>query len=138
MTRRDTSTGDVLEEMVLPALRLGGYAYETQVKIGRRPGGRPHYVDAIVEKDGKRILLSMKWQQVSGTAEQKVPFEVTCLAEAVLTGAYPRAYLVLGGAGWTLRDYYTSGGLKTHLVHADLVRIVSLEQFIALANRGRL
>lgn len=37
----------------------------------------------------------MKWQQVSGTAEQKVPFEVICLMEAVATGAYQKAYLVL-------------------------------------------
>jgi hypothetical protein len=35
-----------------------------------------HFVDVIAEKDGKRFLVSLKWQQVSGTAEQKVPFEV--------------------------------------------------------------
>jgi len=33
------------------------------------------------------ILISLKWQQSSGTAEQKVPFEVICL---VWLG-YPRA-----------------------------------------------
>lgn len=33
MSPRDTSTGSVLEQMVLPALRRGGYDFRTQVKI---------------------------------------------------------------------------------------------------------
>jgi len=125
--------------MVLPALMRGGYEYQTQVKIGTRLGGGRHFVDAIAEKGGQRWLVSMKWQQVGGTAEQKVPYEVICLAEALSAGAYEGAYLVLGGTGWTLRDFYTSGGLKKHLAdHADKVRIITLEDFVARANQGRL
>jgi len=56
-----------------------------------------HVVDAVAEKNGKQILISVKWQQVSGTAEQKVPFEVLCLLEAIENGPYQKAYLVLGG-----------------------------------------
>lgn len=78
-----------------------------------------------------------KWQQIGGTAEQKVPFEVTCLADAVRAEDATRAYLVLGGDGWTLRDYYTSGALTDHLIHAKLVGIVTLETFIRLANNGQ-
>src|SRR2546425_656444 len=33
---RDTRTGGVLEAMVLPALKRGGYAHQTQVVIGKR------------------------------------------------------------------------------------------------------
>ncbi len=103
---------------------------------------------------------------MGGTAEQKVPFEVISLAEAVLNWQQSSAlgptrcgsercscgssatfslgtgvlvpYLVLGGAGWTLRDFYIGGGLQKHLTYANLVRIVDLERFIALANRGQL
>jgi len=50
-----------------------------------------------------------------------------CLAEAVRTGKADRAYLALGGDGWTLRDYYTSGQLAEHLIHAALVRVVNLK-----------
>ena len=39
MTRRDTRTGGVLEQMILPALTRGGYTHETQVNIGERLGG---------------------------------------------------------------------------------------------------
>src|SRR5690242_15633261 len=138
MIGRNTTTGGVLEAMILPALARGGYQFEGQVLLGCRPGGRKHKVDALARKDGQSIVVSLKWQQVSGTAEQKVPFEVICLAEVVSCGACNKAYLVLGGDGWTLREYYVGGGLAEHLVHADKVRIVTLERFVALANRGEL
>lgn len=138
MSPRDTSTGHVLEMMVVPALKQGGYEVSQQVVIEDRPGGKTHKVDAVAVKDGRRFLVSLKWQQVSGTAEQKVPFEVICLADAVRAGHYEKAYLVLGGEGWTLRDYFTSGGLAKHLQDSDSVRIVTLENFVALANGGRL
>ena len=80
----------------------------------------------------------MKWQQVSGTAEQKVPFEVICLLEAIASGPYEKAYLVLGGEGWTLRNFYTSGGLKKYLDHDQDVEIITLESFVAKANAEKL
>src|SRR5713101_6923991 len=123
MSPRNTTTGSVLEAMVLPALKRGGYSYQTQQKIGERFGGGAHVVDVIAEKAGLKYLVSMKWQQVSGTAEQKVPFEVICLAESVLSGAFSKAYLVRGGEGWKLRSFYIGGGLNSHLVHADKVDI---------------
>jgi hypothetical protein len=46
--------------------------------------------------------------------------------------------LVLGGDGWTLRDYYVSGALSEHLIHSALVKIVTLEAFVRLANNGQL
>src|SRR5579885_904152 len=138
MPPRDTRTGRVLEKMILPALQRGGYAYSTQQAVGARPGGGRHVVDAIAEKGGRRYLVSLKWQQVSGTAEQKVPFEVICLAKAVRSGAFAKAYLVLGGEGWKLRAFYTGGGLQNYLVAADQVDIVTLENFVARANQGKL
>ena len=109
-----------------------------QQTIGTRCGGGTHKVDAIATRGDDRILVSLKWQQTGGTAEQKVPFEVMCLADAVRTGHAQRAYLVLGGDGWTLRDYYTSGALSEHLTHVALVKVVTLEAFIRLANNGQL
>lgn len=138
MTPRNTNTGGVLEAMVLPSLTRGGYSSEKQVLVGQRCGGGVHRIDAIARKDGDTILVSLKWQQTGGTAEQKVPFEVMCLADAVRGKHADRAYLVLGGDGWTLRDYYTSGALGEHLTHAALVRVVTLEAFVRMANGGQL
>jgi hypothetical protein len=138
MTSGLTTTGGVLEAMILPALRLGGYEYNTQVRLGNRIGGGKHNLDVLATKDDRRFLVSLKWQQTSGTAEQKVPFEVICLAEAVVSESARKAYLVLGGEGWTLRKFYTEGGLASHLIHADRVEIITLEGFVAKANRALL
>lgn len=135
---RDTRTGGVLEQMILPSLERGGYQYKVRVKIGQRLGCGAHYVDVIAEKDEKKYLISLKWQQVAGTAEQKIPFEVICLAEALESGQYEKAYVVLGGEGWTLRKFYASGGLTKYLRGAEKVEIVTLEGFVARANRADL
>jgi len=138
MVRRDTGTGAVLEQMVLPALVKGGYSYRSQIRIGERFGGGAHFVDIIAEKGEDRFLISMKWQQVSGTAEQKVPFELICLEEALKTGDYQRAFIVLGGDGWKLRTFYVGGGLNEYLKGSGNVQILTLETFVARANMGKL
>ena len=124
--------------MILPALERGGYSYETQVRIGNRLGGGTHIVDIIAKKESAVILISLKWQQVSGTAEQKVPFEVICIEEALRTGSYQRAYIVLGGNGWKLRTFYVSGGLNQYLKLSGKVEIDTLEAFVAKANMAAL
>ena len=139
--RRDTTTGAVLEAMVLPALERGGYEYFRQVDIGERLGGGKHIVDLVAyDEAGHGYLISLKWQQTSGTAEQKVPYEAMCLTQAVLEEPmrYSKAYLVLGGTAWTLRDFYTDGGLNAFMKHDDLLSIVSFETFVARANKGTL
>lgn len=141
MAPRNTRTGAVLENMVLPSLEQGGYTYKTQVHIGTRIGGGRHRVDVVASDDqGRNWLVSLKWQQVSGTAEQKVPFEAISLAEAIREsgGTYEKAYIVLGGPGWKLRDFYVDGGLHQHLRYGNRVDIMSLEPFIAKANSGQL
>jgi hypothetical protein len=140
-TPRDTGTGGVLEQMVLPALDQGGYRYYTGVNIGQRLGGGRHIVDVLATSSaGQQLLISLKWRQVAGTAEQKVPFEAICLAQAILDsqGRYAKAYLVLDGPGWRLRDFFIGGGLRSHLRYSDLVDIVSLETFVARANQAAL
>ena len=146
--------------MVIPSLFKGGYHFRALVKIGVRLGGdRPHIIDGLAwTDDGVVHLLSSKWQQTSGTAEQKVPFEVMCLASAVTSGSlavsgvtcthcgdpYPpnptviKAHLILGGEGWKLRQFYVSGGLKQFIPDSELVNITTLEAFVAQANKGML
>jgi PD-(D/E)XK nuclease superfamily protein len=134
----NTRTGSVLELTILPALDRGGYHHRAQIEIGERLGCGKHVVDVVAEKDGREFLISLKWQQVAGTAEQKVPFEVICLLDAIERGRYSKAYLVLGGEGWKLRQFYINGGLNRFLAVEDRVEIVTLEGFIAKANSARL
>jgi len=139
MSPGSTRTGRVLEEMVLPAIQLAGYQYEKQSCIGRVMGDRPYRADLLVHDrvSGRRIVVSLKWQQVAGTAEQKIPFEVIELLES---RACDDAYLVLGGTGWTpqLREFYLSGGLCRFMPEANRVKLVGQEEFIKLVNNRQL
>jgi len=137
MTPR-TKTGAVLERMVLPALKEGGFTAETQVHVGQRFGCGKHFADVVATKLDRKLLISLKWQQFKGTTEQKVPFEVLCLIDAVKNQGFSKAYVVLGGEGWTLREFFVSGGLTDHLKDSHLVEILTLEGFVAKANHGRL
>lgn len=141
MVPRDTRTGQVLESMISPALRRGGYDWREQTIIGQRLGGHRHKVDILAFKAGSpEIPISLKWQQSSGTAEQKVPFEVICLADLVQRsrGRFKKAYLVLGREGWSLKDFYLKKGLDAYLKNCEIVEILSLEGFVAKANQGKL
>jgi PD-(D/E)XK nuclease superfamily protein len=140
MSPRDTRTGDVLEDMILPSLARGGYSFQKRQNVGRRPGDGKHIVDAIATKNGRSILISSKWQQVGGTAEQKIPFELICLMKAIRDGLgkYEKAYLVLGGEGWRLRRFYVEGGLNEFIQGTEQIRIITLETFVALANKSEL
>ena len=142
MVPRDTTTGTVFEDMLALALSHGGYEAQKQVVVGERLGGRKHKVDWIATApNGDKFIISVKWQQTSGTAEQKVPFELLCLIDTVSKGSgdYKRAYLVLGGGGWTLRDWYIGDGLREFLIpYEDYVDIISGEAFISIANQGKL
>ena len=71
MSPGSTRTGGVLERMILPALDQGGYSYQTQVHLGQRLGARKHVVDAVADKDGRKVLISLKWQQVSALRSRR-------------------------------------------------------------------
>ena len=140
MPARDTRTGSVMERMILPALEMGGYRFERNVHIGSRLGVSRHRIDTLAEdEDGRVHLISLKWQQVQGTAEQKIPFEIICLVDAIRSGdRFCKAHLVLGGNGWRYKEFYLAGGLNPYLNNAHLVNVASLEDFVQKANRGAL
>ncbi len=132
MSRKDT--GRVLEQMILPTLERAGYGCATGVTVGLRLGTGRHVVDVVAERDGLRYLISLKWQQVAGTAEQKVPFEIICLSEALEGGDYAGAYLMLGGERWRFRDFFISDHIKAYMHVSDLIDIITLEALIAEVN----
>lgn len=142
MVPRDTRTGGVLENTLLPSLQNNGYKTESQADVGQKPNGRKHKIDILVETPGhEKVLVSVKWQQSGGTAEEKIPFEVIKLLYSIeeSAGKYNRAYIVLGGKqGWTLKDWYIKGGLNDYIKNAEDIKIVGLEDFITLCNNKKL
>lgn len=140
----NTTTGKVLEDTIIPALTRGRYEFTPQKVLGHpRLGGGRHKVDAEVKdpRTGEMFLVSLKWQQTSGTAEQKIPFEVMSLAHAIANcgGRYKRAFLVLGGTKkFRLKDFYTNGGVRDWLRGCEAVTIIDWNEFVARANDGKL
>ena len=137
---RNTTTGKDFEREVKIALEKIGYEVEEQVQVGTRPNGSRHMIDLVIKKNEKSWLISLKWQQSSGTAEQKVPYELICLSEALKQsrGAHQAAYLVLGGEGWTLKKFYLSGGLERHLSLDQPVKLLNFEDLLELAKKEQL
>ncbi len=143
---RDTTTGRAFEQRIEAALKAAGYEVHGQRQVGTRPNGGKHMVDLVASKGETGILISLKWQQTGGTAEQKIPYEVICLSEALAqnqnapdaTMRYHKAFLVMGGDGWTLRDWYLSGALQKHLPAAKDIELHTVDSFLAKARDGKL
>lgn len=162
MPQRNTTTGSVLEKMILPALRKGNYHYRRRVSLRHWLTGKKYIADVVAWYNTEKLfLVSLKWQQVSGTTEQKIPFEVIslteialnwnretkkkivcqkvgCNQEFILGSGLIKPYLVLGGPGWSLRDFYIKADFQKYLIHANVVKIITLEDFIAKANQRKL
>jgi hypothetical protein len=128
---RDTTTGksyeDVVEELLLEHTN---HKVESQVNIGTKRNGGRHYVDILLNEIE---LVSLKYQRVQGTAEEKIPFEVMKLQHAVNDHGYKSAVIVLAGPdkAWKWKEYYLSDEFQTDMkrIYPD-VRIISHEQFV--------
>lgn len=132
-----TTTGGLWERTIAPALDLH-YAgrYERHVPVGAHLFGGRYFVDFLIEDS---ILVSAKWQQVPGTAEQKLLYEIATLIDTLRLsqGRYRRAYVVLGGMGFrpSTKNFLFEQRHRGLLQDGHLVEVVSLEEFIGRANR---
>ena len=70
---RDTTTGGVLENSILPSLKKGGYQFHTQKKIGERIGGKTYKMDCVAEIGGARLAF-FALKAVKSLKIQKPPF----------------------------------------------------------------
>ena len=128
---RDTTTGksyeDVVEDLLLEHTN---HKVESQVNIGTKRNGGRHYVDILLNEIE---LVSLKFQRVQGSAEEKIPFEFMKLQHAVNDHGYKSAVIVLAGPdkAWKWKEYYLSDEFQTDMmrIYPD-VRIISHEQFV--------
>lgn len=136
---KGTRTGAVQEKMVEAVLNANGYLFQKQVIVNHQLFGNRYVADFLI--DGK-IIVSLKWQQVSGTAEQKVIYEIATLIN-IVTGSHnkiSRAYLVFGGNGFSdgAVKYLQSQRHRLIFRGGDLVTNEKLEDFIARTNNKKL
>ena len=145
---RDTSTGKVNEAEIESFLRenLNESVYP-QAELGTQfSTGKTHIVDVLLggsaykkKKTSKRwisqhqggTLISLKYQKVEGTAEEKIPFEFWKLQDAINKYGYKKAIIVLcGDDGWTLKEEYLKEEFKAQMkiIYPD-VTITDEENF---------
>ena len=138
-----TKTGSTLEVTVEAVLLNNSYAVTKQHIVGTKPGGGRHRVDLVgMRPNGSKFLVSLKWQQTAGSAEEKVPFEVIKLLHALRENpsVYDKAYIVIGGDGFSsgLVEFYLSDEFRSYVRESEKIEILTLNDVITRANRGAL
>ena len=129
---RDTTTGTNYETEVENLLEdYSEHTVESQVMVGVKRNGGRHYCDIVLNGDE---LISLKYQRVQGTAEEKIPFEFMKLQHAIDDHGYKSATIVLAGPdkAWKWKDYYLSEEFRAKMgsIYPD-VRIINHEQFVS-------
>ncbi len=132
-----TRTGTGQELMIESLLDFNHYDYQKQVFIGKQLFNNRYKADFVVNNS---IIISLKWQQVAGTAEQKVIYEIASLIKIIENDNFKKAYLVIGGNGFSqnAKEYLFSQEHRNILKHGDLVENIGVEDFIARLNNHNL
>ena len=109
MASRDTTTGSnyeaIIEMCIKRSCEKNNLEAVSQANIGIKPGGGKHRVDwEIIDKSdpNSRGLISCKYQGTSGTAEEKMAYEVIKLLYTMkLDSRYKKSWIIMGGEGWS-------------------------------------
>ena len=129
-SRRTDKTGKYFEYFCEQLLTESGYNVEEQVNIGLRPTGGAHNTDLVLNEE---IIISLKYQDVAGTAEEKIPYEQICLQHACETYGYKHAIIVLAGKGWNHDKEYCDGVLNKWL-NTPKVEVINFDEFLNRFN----
>jgi hypothetical protein len=140
---RGTRSGSTLERAIEAALVNNGYGIEKQKDVGTRPSGGRHKVDiAVTRPSGTKFLMSLKWQQVGGTTEEKIPYEIIKLLHGLREngGAYDKAYILLGGDGWSsgMVNFYLSEQFRSYIRGSERIEVLLMNDAIKRANQDTL
>lgn len=123
------NTGKQYEELIEDALiNHSNYTIERQVFIGTKPNKKTRHCVDILLKETQEVI-SLKFQCVAGTAEEKVPYEVLVLQNLVNKGKCKSATIVLAGDAWTQKDWYLTEGFCSKMNCPD-VRIIEHDDFL--------
>lgn len=131
-SRYTDKTGKEFENFCYDLLDRAGYNVEEQVCIGTRPTYGKHNVDLEVigdEEFSERQIISLKYQDVAGTAEEKIPYEQMCLQAACEEYEYSKAYIILAGPGWKHDDSYRDGVFDKWMSTPD-VSVLNFDEFL--------
>lgn len=109
MASRDTSTGSnyeaIVELCIKRSCQMNNLSAIPQSNVGEKPGGGKHRVDWELYQNSDptiRGLISCKFQSTSGTAEEKIAYEVIKLLHSMkFDPRYKKSWIIMGGEGWS-------------------------------------
>lgn len=137
MAQRDTTTGSnyeaIIEMCIKRSCERNQLTAVSQATIGDKPGGGKHRVDWEIYRTSDpsfRGLISCKFQGTSGTAEEKIAYEVIKLLHAMkIDSRYKKSWIIMGGDGWStgmrsfisnhLSDWIPSMAQKVEILTTD-------------------
>jgi hypothetical protein len=138
---RDTTTGSnyeaIIEMCIKRACEKNNLSAHDQVTIGEKPGGGKHRVDwELIDRanTNKRGLISCKYQGVSGTAEEKIAYEVIKLLHAMKSDLrYEKSWIIIGGEGWSvgMREFINIHLREWIPAMQDKIEILTTDQLIS-------
>jgi hypothetical protein len=142
MASRDTTTGSnyeaIIEMCIKRSCEKNNLEAVSQANIGIKPGGGKHRVDweIIDKKDpNSRGLISCKYQGTSGTAEEKMAYEVIKLLYTMkLDSRYKKSWIIMGGEGWStgMREFINNHLSDWIPAMQNKVSILTTDQLINL------
>ena len=141
MASRDTTTGSSYEAIIEMCIKRSCEKNQLtalpQTTVGEKPGGGKHRVDWEIYSTSNpelRGLISCKYQGTSGTAEEKIAYEVIKLLHAMkIDPRFKKAWIIMGGEGWS---HGMKGFVNSHLKEwipemKDKVEILTTDQLIS-------
>ena len=142
MASRDTTTGSnyeaIIETCIKRSCEKNNLEAVSQANIGIKPGGGKHRVDwEIIDKSdpNSRGLISCKYQGTSGTAEEKMAYEVIKLLYTMkLDSRYKKSWIIMGGEGWStgMREFINNHLSDWIPAMQNKVSILTTDQLINL------
>jgi hypothetical protein len=141
MAQRDTTTGSnyeaIIETCIKRSCEKNDLSAFPQSIVGDKPGGGKHRVDWEIFRTTEpnfRGLISCKYQGTSGTAEEKIAYEVIKLLHSMkIDSRYKKSWIIMGGEGWStgMREFVNSHLVEWIPQMQNKVEILTTDQLIS-------
>ena len=119
-----TTAGTEVENFIEYQLEQEGYNVETQVAAA---GINVDWSRIDIVLPDRNEAISLKYQDVAGTAEEKILYEAESLSLMCHAHGYARGTIVLSGGGWSPVKYLW---FLTEYNPPSNVRVISYDDFM--------